>query len=530
MFTNFSSNIKKDLPSSIVVFLVALPLCLGIALASNAPLFSGLIAGIIGGTVVTAFSGSRLGVSGPAAGLTVIVAAAIIELGFAQFLTAALIAGIIQVLLGWFGAGIIAYYFPNSVIKGMLSGIGIVIIKKEIPYAFGYIKGEDETKELKEVFGHDFFMEFTDVFDYITPGAIVITLISLGILILWETNFFKGKKLFNWIQGPLVVVVVGILLNLLFNSVSELNLHLGAKNLVQIPVLSGEGSWKDLLTFPDLRGFLNVQVYITGAVLALVASLETLLCVEATDKLDPQKNITPTNKELRAQGIGNIVSSLIGGLPITQVIVRSSANMQSDAQSRLSAFLHGILLLICVLVIPKILNLIPLASLAAILFLVGYKLAKPSVFKSMWSKGKAQFIPFIVTILVIVFKDLLWGISVGLFIAILYILYENIKAPYFFKSKNYKPGDDIEILLSEHITFLNKGSILRTLQSVPDNSRVIIDASRTVSMHPDVLEMFDDFEDHAKSSNIDLVFKNLPKQELKSQAIKFSASGEVLKS
>jgi len=454
------ANLKNDLPAGIVVFLVAVPLCLGIALASGAPPLSGIIAGIVGGIVVTAFSGSSLGVSGPAAGLAAIVLTAIPALGgFEVFLLAVVIAGVFQFLLGVAKAGIIGYYFPTSVIKGMLAGIGVIIFLKQIPHAFGYDKDPAGDVAFVQADGQNTFSELLNMIDYITPGALVITVVSLAILILWETKFIKK----NGIEGM-----------------------------------------KKLLTFPDFSHWNNPAVYATALTLAVVASLETLLCVEATDKLDPQKRITPTNKELRAQGIGNVVSGLIGGLPVTQVIVRSSANIQSGGKSRGSAFFHGLLILVCVLSIPALLNMIPLASLAAILLVVGYKLAKPSLFKAMYAKGWTEFIPFIVTIVGIVLTDLLTGIGLGMAVAIFFILYKNYRKPFFLKTEDYKPGKLIHLQLSESVSFLNKGSILRSLDQLPDGSKVLIDGSETRDIHPDVIEIIDDFKANALTREIDV--------------------------
>jgi MFS superfamily sulfate permease-like transporter len=524
MFKDFKNKIKADLPASIIVFLVALPLCLGIAAASKAPILSGLIAGIVGGIIVTAYSRSELGVSGPAAGLIAIVIGAISTIGFNQFLVAVMLAGVFQFLLGVFKAGIIGYYFPNSVIRGMLSGIGIVIIIKEIPHALGYDEVPEGVLQFVQDDGQNSLSELLNSMNYLSPGAIVITLVGLAILMAWERPFFKSKAIFHWLQGPLIAVISGILLNQLFQTTffSDMGLGLSGNHLVEIPPIIGSDDISSVLEFPDFNALLNGQTYLYAGILALVASLETLLCVEATDKLDPEKRITPTSRELKAQGIGNFFSGLLGGLPVTQVIVRSSANIQSEAKSRLSAFIHGILLLVCTISIPFVLNMIPLASLAAILLIVGYKLAKPSIFKDMWERGLGQFVPFLVTILVIIFKDLLWGISIGLAVAIINVLYNNMKAPYFFDAKNYEPGDTINIELSEQITFLNKGSILQTLQSIPNDSKVIIDASRTVTIHPDVLEIFEDFKQHAIAANIEATFVAMPKRKLKKQQFQFS--------
>lgn len=500
---NFSSILKNDLPASIVVFLVALPLCLGIALASGAPLFSGIIAGIIGGIVVGFVSGSHIGVSGPAAGLAVIVLSAIQELGtFEVFLLAVVISGFIQLLLGFAKAGIIGYYFPSSVIKGMLSGIGIIIILKQIPHALGYDKDYEGSLSFVQPDGHNTFSELYYMLDFVSPGAIVIALLSLGILILWDRPFMKKYSIFQVIQGPLVVVVVGILLNLLFQSMPQFALK--PDQIVSIPVAESLSGFFGLFTLPDFSQIANPEIYLTAITIAVVASLETLLCVEATDKLDPYKRVTPTNRELKAQGLGNILSGLVGGLPITQVIVRSSANIQSGGRSKASAIIHGFILLIAAMSIPRVLNLIPLASLAAVLFVVGYKLAKPSLIKKMYQQGKAQFVPFIITVLAIVFTDLLIGIGMGLVVAIFYVLYNNYKKPYFFFPEKHEDGAPIRFELAEDVTFLNKASILQTLNHLPENSKVIIDATNTINIDLDVIEIIEDFRENAQYRNIEL--------------------------
>jgi len=485
-------NLKNDMPASVVVFLVAVPLCLGIALASGAPLFSGIIAGIIGGIVVGALSGSQLGVSGPAAGLAVIVLTAINELGaFDIFLLSVVIGGVFQLLLGYAKAGIIGYYFPSSVIKGMLSGIGIIIILKQIPHAFGYDKDYEGSLAFTQPDGHNTLSELYYMFEMVSPGAIVIASLSMLILILWEQPFMKKISLFKIVQGPLVVVVLGIILNLVFQNIPSLSLKLD--QVVAIPVPESIGGFFDQFVFPDFSSITNASVWITGITIAVVASLETLLCLEATDKLDPMKRITPANQELKAQGVGNIISGLIGGLPITQVIVRSSTNIQSGGRTKMSAIFHGIILLGCAMAIPAILNLIPLASLAAILFLVGYKLAKPVLFKQMYKLGSTHFIPFVVTILGIVFTDLLMGIGMGLAVAIFYILYNNYKKPFLFESEKHLKDGVIKIELAEDVTFINKANIQRAFSQIPDGAKVIIDASKSINIDHDVVEIIDEF-------------------------------------
>ncbi len=399
-------HLKNDLPASIVVFFVALPLCLGIALASGAPLFSGLIAGIIGGVVVGALSGSKIGVSGPAAGLAAIVLTAIGTLGgYENFLVAVVLGGIIQLVFGLLRLGIIGYYFPSSVIKGMLTGIGIIIILKQIPHFFGYDAEPEGADSFLEASGENTFSAILNIIDNITPGSLLIGVIGLAILLLWSNVLSKKGKIFQLIQGPLVAVVVGIIFYVLTQDNSSLAIQ--TTHLVSVPVPDDFSSFLGQFSFPNFSVITNPEVWVVGFTIALVASLETLLCVEATDKLDPHKNVTPTNRELLAQGTGNIISGMIGGLPITQVIVRSSANIQSGGRTKMSAIIHGFLLLISVILIPKLLNMIPLSVLAAILLIVGYKLAKPSLFKTMYNLGWKQFLPFIVTVAGIVFTEII---------------------------------------------------------------------------------------------------------------------------
>ena len=413
------------------------------------------------------------------------------------------LAGLFQFILGVLRAGIIGYYFPNAVIKGMLSGIGIIIVLKQIPHAFGFDKDPEGDMAFFQRDGRTTLSELWYMTDYISPGATAVAIISLAVLLLWERPFMKKIKLFHWIQGPLVAVASGIILTNVFAS-SE-TWQISGEHLVQIPEAASFTGFFQLFSLPDFSQILNTQVIITGLTIAVVASLETLLCVEASDKLDPYKRITPTNEELRAQGIANMVSGLIGGLPITQVIVRTSANVQSGGKTKASAFLHGIFILISAAFIPGLINQIPLASLAAILLVVGYKLAKPEIFKEVWSKGRVQFIPFIITILGIVFTDLLIGIGLGLAIGIFYILYENYKAPYHYQTSKVDGKEVMKYKLSDNVTFLNKARIINTLKDIPDESHVTLDASRTRFMHPDILEVLHDFEENAKSRDIDVV-------------------------
>ena len=508
------SSIGKDLPAGLVVFLVAVPLCLGIALASGAPLFSGIIAGMVGGIVVGALSGSNIGVSGPAAGLAVIVADAIrqlgtneagdfsMELGFPIFLSAVVIAGAMQIVLAFARAGIVGYFFPNSVIKGMLSAIGLIIILKQIPHALGHDVISEGFDGFWQKDGENTFTELWVALGDINPAAVLVTAISLGILILWERPFMKRIKIFEIIQGPLVVVALGILS---FNFLPELtSFSFAPDEMVGIPTAQEEGGVLNLFTTPNWSLISSKQLWILAFTIAIVASLETLLCVEATDKLDPDKNVTPTNRELLAQGAGNIISGFIGGLPLTQVIVRSSANIQSGGRTKLSAILHGFLIAISVFLLPDLLNMIPLSSLAAILLVVGYKLAKPSIFVKMFKGPRPQFIKFMVTVVAIIFTDLLVGISIGLGIGIFMILHRNFSIPFSFSEK-IVPGKPIEIKLSENVTFLNKANIMEALKAIPSHTEVIIDATQSHYIHPDVIDILHDFIDQAKRRDITVI-------------------------
>ncbi|STX44879.1 sulfate transporter [Legionella donaldsonii] len=500
MFKEF----KSDFMAGIIVFFVALPLCLGIALASGAPLFSGIIAGIVGGIVVGIASGSQLGVSGPAAGLAVIVLTAINTLGsWPAFLLAVILAGIIQMLMGYAKAGFIAYFFPSSVIKGMLTGIGLLIILKQIPYALGYDNEAVGDLSDFQVDGETTFASISSAFHAFTPGAILISILSLAMLILWETVLTKKHKVFELIQGPIVVVLMGIAMNLLFQS-KTLNFSLGPDHLVNLPVADNVMEFFKQFTLPDFSAITHLQVWKTAIVLAIVASLETLLCVEATDKLDPLKRVTPANRELKAQGLGNLVSGLCGGLPITQVIVRSTANITFGGKTKLSTIVHGFFLLISAATIAKFLNLIPLASLAAILILIGYKLAKPVLFKQLYRLGAEQFVPFIATVVGIVATDLLKGICIGLAFGIFYTLRHSYYNAYSMKETITRENEQAvhQLVLAEEVSFFNKASIIQALDAIPPYSKVIIDCSNSKSIAYDVIEYLRDYKINAKLKNI----------------------------
>lgn len=502
---NLFANLKSDLPSGLVVFLVALPLCLGIALASGAPFFSGIISGIVGGIVIGALSNSPLSVSGPAAGLAALVMGALVSIGdYSLFLCAVLIAGILQILLGLAKLGGIANYIPSSVIKGMLTSIGILIIAKQIPHAFGYDK--DEKGNITELFpyGQEDMHELLQPLQHIEVGVFLICLLSIIIMVLWEKPFIK--KRIKFVPGALVAVIVSVIINEIWIRTGSV-LAVQNEHLVQIRVAKSAGEFFSFFTLPDFNGFLNSSVIVYGVIIALIASLETLLSIEAIDNLDPQRRVTNTNRELFAQGVGNTVAGLVGGLPVTSVIVRSSANVNSGAQSKLSTIIHGTLLLVSIILIPVLLNMIPLSSLAAILLITGYKLAKPSVFKNFWSAGKYQFVPFIVTVVVIIAVDLfkaipvlsgkglLVGVLSGIVAAIGGILYGNLKNSYFFHKEKHHEGDTIRMRLSEEVSFLNKAAIRQTLDHMPENSTVVIDASGTSYIDFDVLELIKEFRD-----------------------------------
>ena len=605
---------KTDVPSGLIVFLVAIPLCLGIALASGAPALSGIIAGIVGGLVVTLFSNSSLGVSGPAAGLVAIVLPAIQYLGFQNFLLAVVLGGVIQFLLGVFRAGTIGYYFPTAVIKGMLVAIGLIIILKQIPHAFGYDEDYEGDLAFMQSDGYNTFSELLHAIKASTPSAIIISVACLAILILWETKLIKRFAFSKIIQGPLVAVVAGILLGLGFTTLPSM--RLSQDHLVSLPdgtqtaqiefvvtddasqpdtdaedddqneetlktakgaplsgnvfainvdevetpnaivvegasngnvTLQTDGTFKYTpndgfsgkdsfvyrydkpvsLTFPHFKpseinaeesagssegtktaGITSFQaavgIFITALTLAIVASLESLLCAEATDKLDPQRRQTDLNRELRAQGIGNVASGLIGGLPVTQVIVRSSTNIQSGAQSRLAAFVHGLFLIVCVLAIPKVLNLIPLASLAAILFIVGYKLAHPSKFIAMYKLGWNQFLPFMITISAILFTDLLRGIGIGLVASIFFILKSNYVKSFWMTTVEEAGKTVHRMTLAESVFFLNKGDIQAALLKIEPGAKLVIDGSDSVHIDQDVIDLFNDFETNAGFEDIEV--------------------------
>ncbi len=493
----------SDLPASIVVLLVALPLCLGIALGSGAPLFSGIIAGIIGGIVIGIASGSQLSVSGPAAGLTVIVAAAILKLQvYEAFLLSVVIAGIIQLLFGYLKAGVIGDYVPNSVIKGMLAAIGFILMLKQFPHLVGYDADYSGDETFIQTDHKNTFSGMLLAVERITPSAIIIGAISLLLLILWERKFIKKNKILRLVPGPLIVVIAGISINEYCKAYHP-GFTLEIKHLVSLPVANDIFSFFSFFTFPNIGFLSNPDVWITAFTLAIVASLETLLGIEAVDKLDPFKRVTPSNRELKAQGIGNIISGLIGGLPLTSVVVRSSANVSAGAKTKVSAIMHGVLLLLCVMFIPGLLNKIPLSALAAVLIFTGYKLAKVSLFKEFFQKGWDQFVPFVVTIAAILITDLLIGIIIGIMVGLFFMVRSNFRSAVFVVNDH----NNFLIRFRKDVSFLNKPIVKKKLEDVPANAYVLIDATRADFIDKDVIEEINNFLCHAHLKNIKVEIK-----------------------
>jgi MFS superfamily sulfate permease-like transporter len=497
--------LKHDLPAGLSVFLVALPLCLGIAMASGAPLYAGLLSGIIGGLVVALISGSPLAVSGPAAGLTTLVAASIISLGdYRVFLLAVMVAGLFQLTLGLLKLGVIANYFPSSVIKGMLAAIGIILISKQIPLALGYDEPDFWTSGFINLFSADNFLgNFQNFNHHITRGAILITAVSLIILIVLQQPFAKKLKA---IPAPLLVVIAGIIINIVFtNAVSDFSLN--PSQLVNIP-----SNIFASITFPDFsKLFSSSEIWKDGLIIGLLATLETLLCIEAVDKLDKANRITPVNRELIAQGIGNMTCGLLGAIPLTAVVVRGAANVDAGGRTKLSAFTHGLFLLLAVMLVPFLLNKIPYASLAAILLVTGYNLSKPKLFLNMWSLGWKQFIPFLITVLVILSTDLLIGVSIGLLISIYFIVQNNFKAEYKITKSIHLDIETHYIKLNSNVTFLNKVKLRKALDEIPEYSVLTIDGSECNFIDYDILEIISEYHNKAHNKHIELHLKGIEK-------------------
>ena len=506
----YYSHIGANLSASIVVLLVALPLCLGIALASGAPLFSGIIAGVVGGIVVGLLSGSQLSVSGPAAGLTAIVAVAILKMQvYEAFLLAVVLAGVMQVALGYLKAGVIGDYIPNAVIKGMLAAIGLILIMKQFPHLVGYDANFEGDETFAQADQNNTFSAIYTALNTIKPAAAIIGLGSIILLSIWEKPFIKKNELLRFVPGPLVVVILAIIINGTIEQLSGIA-SIESTHLVSLPIAHSTTEFISFFTLPNFSFITNVQVWISAVTLAIVASLETLLGIEAVDKLDPLKRVTPTNKELKAQGFGNIISGLIGGLPLTSVIVRSSANVSAGGKTKQATIFHGLLLLLCAALIPNLLNKIPLSALAGILIFTGYKLAKITLFKEFYQKGLNQFIPFCVTIIAILFTDLLIGISIGIAVSMIFIIRSNFKTAVLVVNDN----NNYLIRFKKDVSFLNKPIIKSELELVPENANLVIDVARAEYIDKDVIDEVNSFLYHAHLKNIKVALRTNPSNAL----------------
>jgi MFS superfamily sulfate permease-like transporter len=506
----YYSHIGANLSASIVVLLVALPLCLGIALASGAPLFSGIIAGVVGGIVVGLLSGSQLSVSGPAAGLTAIVAVAILKLQvYEAFLLAVVLAGVMQVALGYLKAGVIGDYIPNAVIKGMLAAIGLILIMKQFPHLVGYDANFEGDETFAQADQNNTFSAIYTALNTIKPAAVIIGIGSIILLAVWEKPFIKKNELLRFVPGPLVVVILAIIINGTIEQLSGIA-SIESTHLVSLPIAHSTTEFISFFTLPNFSFITNVQVWISAVTLAIVASLETLLGIEAVDKLDPLKRVTPTNKELKAQGFGNIISGLIGGLPLTSVIVRSSANVSAGGKTKQATIFHGLLLLLCAALIPNLLNKIPLSALAGILIFTGYKLAKITLFKEFYQKGLNQFIPFCVTIIAILFTDLLIGISIGIAVSMIFIIRSNFKTAVLVVNDN----NNYLIRFKKDVSFLNKPIIKSELELVPENANLVIDVARAEYIDKDVIDEVNSFLYHAHLKNIKVALRTNPSNAL----------------
>jgi MFS superfamily sulfate permease-like transporter len=506
------NSITTNLRSGIVVFLVALPLCLGIALACNVPLFSGLLAGIIGGLVVCAISGSVLSVSGPAAGLTSIVITSVAALeSFEAFTAAVLVGGVLQLILGVVRAGSIGNYVPNAVIKGMLAGIGIILIMKQIPHLVGYDVDPEGDFDFSRSDGRNTLSDLYQMLNNITPGAVIVGVVSLLIIMIGRLKFYKNDRILSNIPPALLVVIVGVLLQV---SLEGTRYSLTPEHLVRLPVIRDASDMRSAIILPDFSLWTTTQFWSIAFTLAIVASLETLLSIEAADKLDPKKRESDSNRELLAQGAGNIVCGLVGALPVTAVIVRTSANITAGATSKLSAVFHAVLLLISVLFIPNVLMMIPNSSLAAILIYTGYKLCAPELFNAHYRKGLDQFLPFIVTIVVMLVTDLLKGVGAGLVVSVIFIIRSSVKAS-FEIMQDTVDGKTLHLLkLPQHATFFNKGYMINYLKTIGSDCKVIIDGTINKSIDKDVLEVMQEFDQKSAEKNISIQYVkfNLPKE------------------
>ncbi len=514
---NTFAHLSKDLSAGLVVFLVALPLCLGIAMGSSAPVFAGVIAGVVGGILVGTLSGSALSISGPAAGLTTIVSAAILGMNsYQEFLMAVFLAGLVQFVFGLLRAGIIALFFPYSVIKGMLAAIGLILIIKQIPIALGDDIFYEELASLLETHRwQDFSNELYWTLRDMQPVAVYLSVTSLLILVYWDLPSLQRYKFFRLVPAPLFVVILGILVNealkFTFPAYSLVGMH-----VVNLPIAKDMGEFMTFFTYPDfsMKVFTNPKVYEVAFTIAIVASIETLLSLEAVDKLDPLKRVSPPNQELKAQGIGNMVAGLLGGIPLTSVIVRSSANVNAGGRTKLSVIFHGILLLLTVILIPNVLNMIPLASLAAVLIRIGYKLTRITIYQNMYRLGQTQFLPFIVTILGVLIINLLWGIGIGIVLALFYVLKVNYDTPVGFIDENTDGEHTVVINLARHVSFLNKARMQKTLDELPPQTHIVIDGSESNHIDYDVIEIIADFVESAESREINIEVRGIDKLDL----------------
>jgi MFS superfamily sulfate permease-like transporter len=503
-FDYYLRYLNHDIPAGVVVFLVALPLCLGIAVASGAPPFSGVIAGIVGGLVVSVVSGSQLSVSGPAAGLTVIVAGAVEKLGLDGMLLAVAISGLVQIAMGYLRAGVIGAYFPSAVIKGMLAAIGLILIMKQLPHAVGYDADADSDLSFLEDDSHTNFSLVWSSLNSISPGATIISVISIAILLFWDSKIIKESRVLSLVPGPLVAVIFGIVFNAVAQAVAPW-LAIAPQHLVTLPAISGPLQFLGEIHFPSLASLTDPQIYVIGATLALIGSLETLLSLEAVDKLDPLKRTAPTNQELKAQGVGNFISGMIGGLPITAVIVRSSASINAGAHTKVACIVHGWLLLLSVMFLSAVLNTIPLACLAAVLLLTGYKLAKPKLIMEQYAKGFNQFAPFAVTIAAILVSDLLKGMAIGMAVGLFFVLHANYHSAFTLT----RDGKNYLLRLQKDVSFLNKAPLRSMLADIEEDSFLVIDGTRATFIDQDIMETLEDFIKAASDNNIHVELKNV---------------------
>jgi len=503
-FDYYYRYLDHDIPAGVVVFLVAVPLCLGIAVASGAPPFSGIIAGIVGGLIVSTLSGSQLSVSGPAAGLTVIVLNAVDKLGFDAMLLAVALAGLIQLAMGFLRAGVIGAFFPSAVIKGMLAAIGLILIMKQLPHAVGYDADAESDLSFLEDDSHTRLSFLWDAFHSFSTGAVIVAIVSVAIMLLWDTPHIKKHRFLSLAPGPLVAVLFGVGYNAVAQTLFP-SLAIAPQHLVNVPAIFGPIDFARELSFPDYSRLIDVHIYLTAATLALVGSLETLLSLEAVDKLDPLKRVAPTNQELKAQGIGNFVSGMLGGLPITAVIVRSSASIDAGAHTKVASFVHGLLLLLSAMFLSSVLNLIPLACLAAVLILTGYKLAKPKLFIQQYEKGFNQFVPFAVTIAAILLTDLLKGMGIGMAVGLFFVLRANYHSAFTLT----RDGRNYLLRLQKDVSFLNKAQLRSLLEDVDENSYLVIDGTRAGFIDQDIMETIHDFIKAASDYNIRVELKEM---------------------